>query len=116
MKNLIQNLDEILKSVTKLKIGYQFLVKNNKELEVQLSDLKVEADQYKQEIIYLKKEQEEKSEKENNSMLLQTDNSSVDSIAVLKQEQKNKNARIQLQLDEFIEDIDQCIQIIQAKE
>ena len=43
MKNLIQNLDEILKSVTELKTGYQFLVKNNKELEVQLSDLKVEA-------------------------------------------------------------------------
>ena len=99
MKNLIQNLDEILKSVTELKTGYQFLVKNNK-----------------QEIIYLKKELEEKSEKENNSMLSQTDNSSVESIAILKQEQKANNNRIQLQLDEFIEDIDQCIQIIQAKE
>lgn len=116
MKNLIKNLDEILKSVTELKTGYQFLVKNNKKLEVQLSDLKVEADQYKQEIIYLKKELEEKSEKENNSMLSQTDNSSVESIAILKQEQKANNNRIQLQLDEFIEDIDQCIQIIQAKE
>ena len=116
MKNLKQNLDEILKSVTELKTGYQVLVKNNKELEVQLSDLKVEADQYKQEIIDLKKKLEEKSEKENHSMLLQTDYSSEDSIATLKMEQKTNNARIQLQLDEFIEDIDQCIQIIQAKE
>ena len=49
-------------------------------------------------------------------MLLQTDYSSEDSIAALKMEQKTNNAKIQLQLDEFIEDIDQCIQIIQAKE
>ena len=116
MKNLVQNLDKILEVSGEIKTKYQDLKKKNRELEVQLSDLKVEADQYKQEIIYLKKELEEKSEKENNSMLSQTDNSSVESIAILKQEQKANNNRIQLQLDEFIEDIDQCIQIIQAKE
>lgn len=116
MENLVQNLDEILAGINKLREAYIILEEEKNKIEVHLSDLKVEADQYKQEIIDLKKKLEEKSEKENHSMLLQTDYSSEDSIATLKMEQKTNNARIQLQLDEFIEDIDQCIQIIQAKE
>jgi len=115
MKNLSQNLDEILKSVTELKTGYQVLYKNNKELEVHFSNLKVEADQYKQEILHLRKELEEMVMKENHSMLLQTDNLSQAVIEAKSTENKSNSAKIQMQLDEFIEDIDQCIQIIQAK-
>jgi len=116
MENLIQNLDVILKSVTEMKAGYQRLKKNNAQLEVQISDLKVEADKYIQEIIKLKKELDERAEVENISMLSLEDKTSAISIEALKEEQKSKNASIKLQLDEFIEDIDQCIQIIQAKE
>ena len=116
MKNLIQNLDEILKSVTELKTGYQFLVKNNKELEVQLSDLKVEADQYKNQINLLQRELENRAKEDKNSMLSITDDVSEDAVQILKQKQNIKNAEIKKQLDMFIDDIDQCIQIVQKKE
>ena len=53
MKNISQNLDAILKSVISVKTKYHYLKQRNKEIEVQLSDLKVEADHYKQEIIKL---------------------------------------------------------------
>lgn len=105
--NLNGQLEEILKEVRKLRSGYETLAAANRQYEVQLSDLKVEADQYKKENIKLKKELEEKVEGKN-SKLSQSDVRSESSG-------KGDDAQIKLQLDDFIKDIDQCIQIIQAK-
>ncbi|MBL0026686.1 MAG: hypothetical protein WBP08_07410 [Saprospiraceae bacterium] len=116
MKNMIQNLNIILEKVRDVRKKYQDLKQRNQELEVRFSDLKVEADIYKLEIINLKKELEGKTESTKHSMLSNTNNSSDELLEKLKLEQNSKNSRLQLQLDEFIEDIDQCIQIIQSKE
>ena len=116
MENMIQNLDEILKSVTDIRMKYQLLKQKNNLIETQLSDLKVEAGQYKQEIINLKKELDERGESVKYSMLVNTDEPSVTEVESIKLEQKTANDKIKLQLDEFINDIDQCIQIIQSKE
>jgi cell shape-determining protein MreC len=114
-KNLIQSLDKILEISSKVRSKYQDLRKKNVELEVQLSDLKVEADQYKQENIKLKKELGERIKGDNKTMLVKTDSSSPD-ISTSGDVADAKNQQIKLQLDEFIEEIDQCIQIIQAKD
>jgi seryl-tRNA synthetase len=116
MENMIQQLDELLNSVGKLRAKYQVLKNINHQNEVQLSTLKVEADQYKQEISKLKKELKEKEEEIQNSMLSVHNKSSVDAVETDSQEKNKQNSLIQLQLDAFIEDIDQCIQIIQSKE
>ena len=49
-------------------------------------------------------------------MLSITDDVSEDAVQILKQKQNIKNAEIKKQLDMFIDDIDQCIQIVQKKE
>jgi SMC interacting uncharacterized protein involved in chromosome segregation len=116
MENLIKNLDEILESVQQLKESYQHLTDENKKLEVQLSHLKVETDRYKNEISELKKELEEKAEAEINTTLSTTDKTAQEGPDVHRQHQNVTNERIRLQLDGFIEEIDQCIQIIQAKQ
>jgi len=82
-------------------------------LELKFSALKVEADHYKLKL----KEQIEGEGKDIKTTLSTSDNS--DSIKVNSLSFSNKNIdteQIKLRLDEFIEDIDQCIQIIQAKE
>lgn len=53
---MIQSLDKILKISSKVRSKYQDLRKKNVELEVQLSDLKVEMDQYKNQINLLQRE------------------------------------------------------------
>ncbi|MBK7633405.1 MAG: hypothetical protein IPJ13_03265 [Saprospiraceae bacterium] len=85
-------------------------------MEVQLSDLKVEADQYKNQINLLQRELENRAKEDKNSMLSITDDVSEDAVQILKQKQNIKNAEIKKQLDMFIDDIDQCIQIVQKKE
>jgi len=105
--NLNRQLDEILIEVRKLRAGYESLAAANSKYEVQLSDLKVEADQYKQENIKLKKELEAKREVKNSKLSQSEDKS--DSSGT------DDKSGMKLQLDEFIKDIDQCIQIIQAK-
>lgn len=99
-----------------MKSGYQRLSEINVGLEIQLSHLKVETDQYKEEILKLKKELKDKAEAENIVMLSQSGSSDKSKISASDTDQNVKNAQIKLQLDEFIEDIDQCIQIIQSKE
>lgn len=116
MENMINNLDEILKSVIDIRMKYQLLKQRNKDIEVQLSDLKVEADHYKNEIINLKKELDEKEKSVKYSMPVNTDESSKTEVESIRQHQETVNAKMKLQIDEFIEDIDQCIQIIQSKE
>ncbi len=116
MKNLVQNLDKILEVSNKIKTKYQDLKKKNQELEVQLSALKVETDQYKNQINLLQRELENSVKEEENSKLSITDDVSEDAVALLKQKQNIKNAEIKKQLDMFINDIDQCIQIVQKKE
>ncbi|MBK8054741.1 MAG: hypothetical protein IPK35_16120 [Saprospiraceae bacterium] len=115
-KNLIQSLDKILEISSKVRSKYQDLRKKNVELEVQLSDLKVEADQYKNQINLLQRELENRVKEDKNSMLSITDDVSEDAVQILKQKQNIKNAEIKKQLDMFIDDIDQCIQIVQKKE
>lgn len=115
-KNLIQSLDKILEISSKVRSKYQDLMKKNVELEVQLSDLKVEADQYKNQINLLQRELENRVKEDKNSMLSITDDVSEDAVQILKQKQNIKNAEIKKQLDMFIDDIDQCIQIVQKKE
>ena len=107
-KNLIQSLDKILEISSKVRSKYQDLRK--------LSDLKVEADQYKNQINLLQRELENRAKEDKNSMLSITDDVSEDSVQILKQKQNIKNAEIKKQLDMFIDDIDQCIQIVQKKE
>jgi hypothetical protein len=113
---LIQSLDKILEISSKVRSKYQDLMKKNVELEVQLSDLKVEADQYKNQINLLQRELENRVKEDKNSMLSITDDVSEDAVQILKQKQNIKNAEIKKQLDMFIDDIDQCIQIVQKKE
>ncbi|MBL0101416.1 MAG: hypothetical protein IPP49_16400 [Saprospiraceae bacterium] len=115
MENLVQNLDEILAGINKLREAYIILEEEKNKIEVHLSDLKVEADQYKQENIKLKKELGERIKGDNKTMLVKTDSSSPD-ISTSGDVADAKNQQIKLQLDEFIEEIDQCIQIIQAKD
>ncbi len=113
---MIQSLDKILEISSKVRSKYQDLRKKNVELEVQLSDLKVEADQYKNQINLLQRELENRAKEDKNSMLSITDDVSEDAVQILKQKQNIKNAEIKKQLDMFIDDIDQCIQIVQKKE
>jgi len=117
MENMvIQGLDEILEGMQKLKDQYNRLELRNQELESEYSILKVEAEQYIQENILLKKEVEEKAIVLEKPILVPTEQSQTVDIEALKLEQKQKNAQIKLQLDGFVEEIDQCIQIIQTKE
>ncbi len=106
--NTGKQLSDILSQVKKLRKAYEVLVKTNKQLEDQLSHLKVEADQYKHENINLKKELEEPVGK-SKSLSLKNDDTAVGST------EDDKNRQMRLQLDECIKDIDQCIQIMQAK-
>lgn len=116
MKNLIPQLDQILEISNQINIKYRALKEKNKELEVQLSDLKVEADQYINQINLLQQELENREKEVNNSKLSAIDNISNDEIAILKQKQSLKNEEVKQQLDMFIDEIDQCIQIVQKKE
>jgi hypothetical protein len=59
---------------------------------------------------------ENRAKEDKNSMLSITDDVSEDAVQILKQKQNIKNAEIKKQLDMFIDDIDQCIQIVQKKE
>jgi hypothetical protein len=117
MENMvIQGLDDILKGMEKLKDQYTKLKLRNQELESQNSILKVEAEQYIQENIVLKKEVEEKAIEFEKAKLVPSEQPQTVDIEAIKLDQKQKNAQIQLQLDGFVEEIDQCIQIIQTKE
>ncbi|MFZ1750159.1 MAG: hypothetical protein WAU01_08210 [Saprospiraceae bacterium] len=116
MENLVQNLDEILLKVQLLHDGYLGILSKNENLESEINDLKVEVESYKSEILTLKKEIEKKEESVIKSTLSPTNDKSLaeakDSLSI---NSEMSNDKIKLQLDEFIEDIDQCIQIIQAK-
>ncbi|MBK9735857.1 MAG: hypothetical protein IPO92_13205 [Saprospiraceae bacterium] len=112
---LIHKLDEVLTSVERLKEKYKLLSGQNEILTNQISILKVETEKYKQEIKKIKEASEKKDVDGVISILPKSDVPSSEEIEALKNEQKEKNAQIKLQLDGFIEDIDQCIQIIQAK-
>ena len=103
---MIQSLYKILEISSKVRSKYQDLRKKNVELEVQLSDLKVEADQYKNQINLLQRELENRAKEDKNSMLSITDDVSEDAVQILKHKQNIKNAEIKKQLDMFIEDID----------
>lgn len=117
MENMvIQGLDDILKGMEKLKDQYHSLKLRNQELERQNSFLKVETEQYIQENIVLKKEVEEKAIELEKAKLVPAEQPLTVDIEALKDEHKQKNAQIQLRLDGFVEEIDQCIQIIQTKE
>lgn len=116
MENLIKNLDDIFEKVQKLKSNYQKLKSEKESLEVQLSTLKVETDHYKSALEKIKKEQEELVEVDIKTTLSTSENPSK--LLIRDKDEPLKNATIEqvrLQLDGFIEDIDQCIQIIQNK-
>ena len=66
--------------------------------------------------IVLKKEVEEKAIELEKAKLVPSEQPQTVDIEAIKLDQKQKNAQIQLQLDGFVEEIDQCIQIIQTKE
>jgi hypothetical protein len=110
---LVQDLDEILKSVHKLNEKYLHILNANKELTVKIEILKVESEQLKQQNNNNKEAVEVSEEGRNNSLLKSEEPSKNIDLALKETE---KNAQIKMQLDGFIEDIDQCIQIIQAKE
>jgi len=116
MENLVRNLDEILNKLTVIRDSYQVIKAKNIELENQISILKVEADEKKSVYISLKKELEDREEE------IKIIKSSVAVLPpkvkdVSKDPEKTETQNgIKMQLDELIEDIDQCIQIIQSKE
>ena len=113
---LIQDLDKILKSIIKLNEKYQHLSTQNQKLKEEIEVLKVVSDQYKEENIKIKEEWEKKEAEEDKSLLLKSDKLSGTDVEALVKNQTEKNAAIKVQLDGFIEDIDQCIQITQAKD
>lgn len=116
MENLIKDLDNILELSHIFKAKYQKLKDKNTILEVQLSNLKVEADQYKNQINLLQKALEESEAKDKNAMLSVTDELSEVVITDAILADSTKNAEIKKQLDLFIDDIDECIQLVQKKE
>lgn len=115
MQNLAENLELIIEKTKRLVNEYQLLKAENEKLEVQLSHLKVEADQYKnmalQKIVI---EEEEIAEDKIESKI------KVDiedqNIAEVLDGQSPDSKQLKIKLDEFIEDLDQCIQIIQSGE
>lgn len=116
MENLIKNLDEIFEKVQKLKSSYKKLKSEKENLEVQLSTLKVETDYYKSALAKIKKEQEELVEVDIKTTLSTSENPEKILIRDMDEPLKNDTIeQVRLQLDGFIEDIDQCIQIIQNK-
>jgi hypothetical protein len=115
MQNLAENLELIIEKTKRLVNEYQLLKAENEKLEVQLSHLKVEADQYKkmaeqkiaieeEEIVEVKKESEIKVD------IADQNKAEVD------EGKTPDNKQLKIKLDEFIEDLDQCIQIIQSGE
>lgn len=116
MENLIQKLNNILEISNEFKEKYHNLKIKNKELEVQLSDLKVEADQYKFQINQLQRELEQREQEDKISMLSITNDISKEETCTKQQQQDLKVAAIKNHLDMFIDDIDQCIQLVQKKE
>ncbi|MBC7884264.1 MAG: hypothetical protein H7X99_02235 [Saprospiraceae bacterium] len=116
MENLmIHDLEDILNNVRKLKNQYHKLETKNLELENQISILKVESEKQLEHFNKIKKDLEGKREVESNSVLSKSEKSSGDRTSVEEKEQNNKNTQIKHRLDGFIEEIDQCIQILQAK-
>lgn len=113
MENLTENLDEILASVHHLKEKFQHLKAKNQEMLGQINDLKVEVEQCKTENLKLKQTLEKRKER-----TLDSTDSAFNMISGADQKigkmQLNPD-QIKLQLDDFIEEIDQCIQIIQTK-
>ncbi len=113
MENLFSRLESVLAKLHELKLNYQKLKAEKQDLELRFSHLKVETEQYK-----LKLEERKEGERKDIKTTLSTSVNS-DSIKVDSMSYSNKNIdaeQIKLRLDEFIEDIDQCIQIIQTKE
>lgn len=116
MENLITNLDDVLKMVQKLRSNYLKLKSENESLEIQLSNLKVEADHYKSQLEKIKSEQEEKVEVDTKTKLSTSENPTNHLTTNMDESSKNATIeQVKLQLEGFIEDIDQCIQIIQTK-
>jgi hypothetical protein len=113
VNNVVQDLESVIAGIQELKNKYQHLSLQNKELQHQISLLKVETENKNIENIKIKEELERIAEVRNNSVVLTsvkpTDN--VQEIADM-----DNNAKVKIALDGFIEEIDQCIQIIQAKE
>ncbi|MBK8626663.1 MAG: hypothetical protein IPN86_14170 [Saprospiraceae bacterium] len=116
MENLIAQLGEIFEKVLKLKTKYLLLKSEKQNLEVQLNHLKVEVDQYKSEIVKIKKEQEGRVAEDIKTTLSTSEDSNLEPIFSKQEQLKSANIeQVKLQLDDFLEDIDQCIQVIQNK-
>ncbi|MBP6540128.1 MAG: hypothetical protein KA234_07345 [Saprospiraceae bacterium] len=114
MENLVKNLDEIITKLHKLKEENRRLRSENKKMEVQLSNLKVEADQYKSQYLNITNQREDKAQIKFNSVVSQQDIKSDNSNTIMASNIDDIEI-VKHQLDIFIEDIDQCIQIIQAR-
>jgi hypothetical protein len=113
MENLLTRLDSVLAKLQELKLNYQQLKAEKHDLELKFSDLKVEAEQYKLKL----KEQKEGEGKDIKTTLSTSDNSETIKVDSMSYSNRNIDAeQIKLRLDGFIEDIDQCIHIIQTKE
>lgn len=115
MQNLAENLELIIGKTKRLLDEYQLLKAENEKLEVQLSHLKVEADTYKNIT-------QQKSAIEEEEIVVDKTESKVkldivdQNNAVVNDVISSDSKQLKFKLDEFIEDLDQCIQIIQSGE
>lgn len=116
MENLTHKLDFILEKTQKMQSDFKNLKSEKQKLEVQFSHLKVEADHYKKAYLHLKKEQEEANSKEvKNAISVEDDKPKTDPKLLMGDTKPLNTMQIKDQLNGLIEDINQCIQIIQAK-
>ncbi len=115
MQNLAENLELIIEKTKRLVNECQLLKAENEKLEVQLSHLKVEADQYKNMAQQKNAIEEEEIVEDKTESKIQVDIEDQN-IAAVQDGQTPDSKQLKIKLDEFIEDLDQCIQIIQSGE
>lgn len=115
MQNILSNLDVISKKLNVLLGKYQDLKAENEQLKDIISNLKVDAENYKSNLkLNINKEEERKEEGEE-SLNKNTDNSKIDNTEV-EINKVDEPKQLKIQLDEIIDDIDKCIHIIQSSE
>lgn len=114
MQNLAENLEVIIEKTKRLVNEYHLLKAENVKLEVQLSHLKVEADQYKkmaEQKMAIEEEEIVEDKTESKKIVDIADQNKAD-----QEGHTPENKQLKIKLDEFIEDLDQCIHIIQSGE
>jgi len=108
----LENIEKQLKTVatkyTDLNVEYRILKEDNARLNEALES-------YKRENINLKKELEERLNVDNSAEILQENLPETDRKRSGKSDKNGSVDQIKLELDNYISEIDQCIELIQSR-